>query len=236
MNRKACEFVSPKLRGYAGLDEVRQAVEKITERNGKVNHTCGCHVSVEFQGDAKTLARLVSLVGNHEKGIYASTGTTRRERTRFTKPIKTYGNHGDATKKCQEERYHILNLTHLARGLNRIEFRAFSGTLNATKLLGHVMMCLGLVELAATKTRCSAWTYAKKRQDARSCWDRTGGGETELNRLFYRLGWTTGWYKGTDRHKRYGELRDETSTPDWKAIKTKLTEMARKYDGQAIAS
>ena len=90
-------------------------------------------------------------------------------------------------------------------------------------------MCLGLVELASAKSRCSAWSYEKE-AGKRSCWDRAGDGQTEVNRLFYRLGWTTGWYKGEDRRKRYGELRDEARTPDWKAIKQKLLEMGRKYD------
>ena len=60
-----------------------------------------------------------------------------------------------------------------------------------------------------------------------------GEGETELNRLFYRLGWTKGWYKGADREKRYGELRAfDGRAADLKAIKAKLLDMARKYDRQ----
>jgi hypothetical protein len=48
-----------------------------------------------------------------------------------------------------------LNLTHLARGKNRIEFRAFGGTLNKTKVVGYLMMVLGLVELAMNTKRCA---------------------------------------------------------------------------------
>ncbi len=62
----------------------------------------------------------------------------------------------------------------------------------------------------------------------------SANGETELTRLFYRLGWTTGWYKGADRHKRYGELATEGGPrPDWRAVKAKLGEMAQKYDQAA---
>ena len=115
----------------------------------------------------------------------------------------------------------------MARGKNRIEFRAFAGSLNKTKAVGYLMMCLGLVELALNTTRCADWDYAK-REGTKSCWDRPGAGEgeTELNRLFYRLGWTKGWYKGALRDKVYGRLGEH----DWKAIKAKLLEMARKYD------
>ena len=127
-----------------------------------------------------------------------------------------------------------MNITHFASGKNRVEFLAFAGTLNRTKVLGYLMLCLGLVELALSTTRCADWDYAK-REGTRSCWDRPGAGEgeTELNRLFYRLGWTKGWYKGALRDKVFGQIAGEGTTPDWKAIKTKLLELARKYDAAA---
>jgi len=230
--RKGCEFVSPKLRGYEGLQQVLAAIDAINARGGRVNFTTGLHVTCTFDGDAAALARLVSLVGNHEQAIYASTGTRRREQNRYSKTIKNYGNHDSAKARCEADRYHMLNLTHLARGKNRIEFRAFAGTLNKIKVAGYLMMCLGLVELALNTKRRSDWEYTK-REGTRSCWDRPGAGEgeTELNRLFYRLGWTKGWYKGALRDKVYGQLTGENATPDLKAIKTKLIEMARKYDG-----
>ena len=229
--RKGCEFVSPKLRGYEGLQQVEVAIDAINARGGRVNFSTGLHITLTWNGDAAALARLISLVGNHERAIYASTGTRRREQNRYSKKIKNYGNHDAAKQRCEADRYHLLNLTHLARGRNRIEFRAFAGTLNKTKVAGYLMMCLGLVELALNTTRCADWDYAK-REGTKSCWDRPGAGEgeTELNRLFYRLGWTKGWYKGALRDKAFGRLAGETAAPDMKAIKTKLLELARKYD------
>ena len=233
-NRKGCEFVSPKLRGWTGLLELETAIDRIAARGARVNPTCGLHVTVEWNGDASALARLISLVGNHEKAIFASTGTRHREQTTYTKQIKPYGDKDRAKTRCEADRYHLLNLTHLARGRNRIEFRAFAGTLNKTKVAGYLMMCLGLVELALNTKRCPDWDYTK-REGARSCWDRPGAGtgETELNRLFYRLGWTRGWYKGALRDKVFGQMAMDGQTPDWKAIKAKLLEMARKYDHTA---
>ena len=237
--RKGCEFVSPKLRGYEGLKQVLDAIDAINARGARVNASCGLHVTIEWNGDAAALARLISLVGNHERAIFASTGTRRREQNIYSKKIKPYGNRDDAKRKCESDRYHLLNLTHLARGRNRIEFRAFAGTLNKTKVAGYLMMCLGLVELALNTRRCSGWDYTK-REGTRSCWDRPGAGEgeTELNRLFYRLGWTKGWYKGALRDKIFGRLANETETPDMKAIKAKLLGLARKYDaaGQEAAA
>lgn len=231
--RKACEFVSPKLQGAEGLAQVEAALDAINARGGQVNETCGLHVTITWNGDAAALARLISLVGNHEKAIFASTGTRRRERTIYTKRIKQYGDKNLAKQRCEADRYHLLNLTHLARGANRIEFRAFAGTTNKVKVLGYIMLCLGLAELALNTTRCADWDYAKP-AGKKSCWDRPGAGEgeTELNRLFYRLGWTKGWYKGALRTKVFGELAGETK-PAWKAIKTKLLELAKKYDQAA---
>ncbi len=234
MDRKGCEFVSPKLRGCDGLKQVEAAIDAINARGARVNASCGLHVTVEWNGDAAALARLISLVGNHERAIFASTGTRRREQTVYTKQIKQYGDKDSAKNKCEADRYHLLNLTHLARGKNRIEFRAFAGSLNKTKVVGYLMMCLGLVELALNTKRCADWDYAK-REGTKSCWDRPGAGigETELNRLFYRLGWTKGWYKGLLRDKVFGEIASENAKPEWKAIKGKLLDLARKYDRAA---
>lgn len=234
MDRKGCEFVSPKLRGCDGLKQVEAAIDAINARGARVNASCGLHVTVEWNGDAAALARLISLVGNHERAIFASTGTRRREQTVYTKQIKQYGDKDSAKNKCEADRYHLLNLTHLARGKNRIEFRAFAGSLNKTKVVGYLMMCLGLVELALNTKRCADWDYAK-REGTKSCWDRPGAGlgETELNRLFYRLGWTKGWYKGLLRDKVFGEIASDSTKPQWKAIKSKLLDLARKYDRAA---
>ncbi len=213
------------------MREIENAIDAINARGARVNPSCGLHITIEWTGDAAALARLISLVGNHEKAIFASTGTRRREQTVYSKKIKTYGNKDAAKRRCEADRYHLLNLTHLARGQNRIEFRAFAGTLNKTKVIGHLMMVLGLVELALNTKRCADWDYTKK-DGTKSCWDRPGAGhgETEINRLFYRLGWTKGWYKGELRNTKFGEIADEATTPDWKAIKKKLIEMGRKYD------
>lgn len=234
MDRKGCEFVSPKLRGCDGLKQIEDSIDAINARGARVNASCGLHVTVEWNGDAAALARLISLVGNHERAIFASTGTRRREQTVYTKQIKQYGDKDSAKNKCEADRYHLLNLTHLARGKNRIEFRAFAGSLNKTKVVGYLMMCLGLVELALNTKRCADWDYAK-REGTKSCWDRPGAGlgETKLNRLFYRLGWTKGWYKGLLRDKVFGEIASDNARPEWKAIKTKLLDLARKYDRAA---
>ncbi|MDX1961610.1 MAG: amidoligase family protein [Pirellulales bacterium] len=231
VGRKACEFVSPKLKGREGVEQVLSAIDAIKICGGQVNDSCGLHISVEWNGDAAALARLINLVGNHERALYASTGTKKRERANYTKRIKQYANPDTAKQRCEQDRFHLLNLTHLARGRNRIEFRVFAGTLNKTKVFGYLMLCLGLVELALNSKRRGDWEYTKT-PGTKSCWDRPGAGvgETELNRLFYRLAWTKGWYKGELRHKTWGEVAEGY---DLRPIKTKLLELAKQYDTQA---
>lgn len=41
--RKGCEFVSPKLRGYEGLQQVEAAIDAINAHNAKVNASTGLH-------------------------------------------------------------------------------------------------------------------------------------------------------------------------------------------------
>ena len=120
--------------------------------------------------------------------------------------------------------------------LGGVVIGAFAGSLNKTKVVGYLMMCLGLVELALNTTRCAVWDY-EKREGTRSCWDRPGAGqgETELNRLFYRLGLTKGWYKGALRDKVFGQIAGG-ATLDWKAIKTMLLDLARKYDAASAVA
>lgn len=229
--RKGCEFVSPKLKGAEGIAQVMTAVEAIKGRGARVNASCGLHITVTFPAnDGAALARLLNLVGNHEKALFATTGTRRREDNRFCKKVKDYNGSEPTRLNCSRDRYHAINLTHLAAGANRIEFRLFAGSLNATKIAGHLMMVLGLVEMALNGKRNAAWDYQPKAGKP-GPWVRKGAGAglTELNRLFYRLGWTKG-----HNPKACGVISGE-GIPALKAIKAKLTEMAVKYDGSAPA-
>ena len=128
-------------RGSTGRGSTRRD-QRRTGRGSTIR--CGLHITVTWNGDAAALARLISLVGNHEKAIFASTGTRRRELTVYSKKIKHYGNKDDAKRRCEADRFHLLNLTHLAAGKNRIEFRAFAGTTNKTKAIGYLLMVLGI--------------------------------------------------------------------------------------------
>ncbi len=57
----------PILKGVQGVREIENAIDQINARGGRVNSSCGLHITVSWNGDAAALARLISLVGNHEE-------------------------------------------------------------------------------------------------------------------------------------------------------------------------
>lgn len=227
--RKPAEFVSGVMKGQAGLEQVKTACEEIKARGGKVNSSCGIHVTVSFDGDAAALARLVNLVANHERALYAMTGTTRRELgdngRQWAKGVKQYGDKDNAKRVMDRDRYHMLNLTHIAAGRNRVEFRVFSGSLNADKIQAWVQICLGLVELAQRPHRVEPKFENNETPGKQAPWDSNKGGEgfRELRRLFYRLGWTKG------RQSNPAGLVDNATA---KQHKKPLEKLALKYDAE----
>lgn len=224
--RSGCEFVSPVLKGAEGVRQVIEVIAQLNEMGAKVNASTGLHVHVGWVGDSAALARLVTLVANFEKAIFAATGTKNRERGHWCGSLRRHGDRNRAAEASRRVRYHVLNLNNLATGRRQtVEFRAFSGTLNITKVLGYVRMCLGLVERALKTQRNTSFTA--KAPVATSPIHRNGEGHTELTRLFYQLGWT----KGRSNHC-FGDVTAD-GAPDHKTIKKELVRLAKKYDSQA---
>ncbi len=178
-SRKGCEFVSPILKGAEGVRQIENAIDQINARGGRVNSSCGLHITVSWNGDAAALARLISLVATtNERFTLRPNPQTRTDDVR----------QANQTIRQQRQRQEPMRIGSLPpaepdppdRGKNRIEFRAFGGTLNKTKVVGYLMMVLGLVELALNTKRCSEWDYIKK-EGTKSCWDRPGAGLARPN-------------------------------------------------------
>jgi len=223
--RQGCEFVSPILQGAAGIRQVIEVVEKLKQLGAKVNASTGVHVHVGWNGTAKALARLVTLVANFEKAIFASTGTKRRETGDWCRGLQRHGSCDRAAVQSQQNRYHVLNLSNLATGRTQtVEFRAFAGSLNALKLVSYIRLCVGLVERAHKVAR--ATNFTAKKPVATSPIHRNGEGQTELTRLFYQLGWTKGRVSHT-----HGDLTCDRA-PTIKQSKKELMRLAKKYDAQ----
>jgi hypothetical protein len=226
------EFVSPKLQGEDGIQQVEKVCEWLNSIGAKVNKSTGLHVHIGVAGlDAAALARLIALVSYNEKAIYASTGTKSREQGRYCQTIKHKYRPVTQEKKADNsvlnrlvshshDRYYILNLAPLASGLRQaVEFRAFAGTTNATKVKAYIQLCLALAHKAATSTRMVAW-------DAKPTKDREfaakGEGFVALTHLLKNLGWIKPGLKpfvcGLIRTEERAEMVRE------------LTRLADKYD------
>jgi hypothetical protein len=101
------------------------------------------------------LKKLTHLVANFETAIYASSGTRSRARVETTAaPSAATSSKSTiaswAANYAASDRYHILNLANLATNSKpTVEFRAFAGTLNFSKIVGHISTCIALVEQVA---------------------------------------------------------------------------------------
>jgi hypothetical protein len=225
---EACEIVSPVLKGEDGIRQVLQVLAWLNSVGAKVNRSTGFHVHVGWNGDAETTKRLVFLVSNFEKALFAATGTRSREQGHYCQPIQSDSRfqivYRDGCRGCVTERYHVLNVTNLGGSSYKrtVEFRVFSGTLNPIKAIGYIRLCLGLAEKALSMKKVTGW--AAKATKESSPIHRSGEGQTALTRLFYGLGWT----KGRESHT-FGNVTTEEA-PALEAIKKELMRLARKYD------
>lgn len=223
---RGVEFVSPILSGKAGFEQVVKVVREIKARGGVVNATCGLHVHVGFnKHNYHVLAHLISLIANHEKAIYASTGTKNRERGTYSKGIKQYNRPDSARRRSERDRYHVLNL---ATGYKpTIEVRAFAGTLNAIKIVAAIGLCLGVVEKAFDR-HINGLRHANWNQ--RTVGTPQNEGRREVERLLKALGWVGATPAATGM--LYGETEAEKATMLRNAVKV-LRQMADRYDAQS---
>ena len=248
----AVEFVSPVMKGRAGLEEV-QAVGVWMEANGfRTNKSCGTHVHVGYASAAGSddieviahwAANLVNLVAQNESAIRGAAGSWGRINGSWCRTVRTDGHRADANRARRAsgsrkldalfasyqgttERYRVLNLTRLQRRMHTVEFRAFTGTTCPVKMVGWVQLCLALCERAAGQG---------VRFDAprTTCYRGNGDALKVMNRFFYLMGWTLG-----RKDKNAVEVQASGFAMDlsnMKAIKKELKRLAKKFDTEAPA-
>jgi len=243
------EIVSPVLKGRAGIEQLKQVAEILKSLEVRVNVTAGLHVHLGPQsvvGDDSTavaewVAKLLYQMAMHETAVYASTGTHRRENGHYARSIKRQKEDADRIRKAktprrkreelswvvsQTARYQSLNLTNLFTHKATVEVRAFAGTVEWTKIVGHVCMCLALAERATETTRMDWEAVASERT-----YHVRGKGLRELNRFFYLTGWTLGRRDvGKPEVEMAGWIAD---LEDLKPVMRELRRLARKYDRQS---
>ncbi len=225
---RPCEIVSPILRGPEGIAQVAEVLRMLEAKGHRVNASCGVHVHVGWKRHwpSEALARLVTIVAYVEKGLYAITGTKQRERGRFCGGVRRYGDQQEAKDRIERGRYHALNLTNLALGAkDTVEFRVFSGSLQAVKVVGWVQVCLGLVQRALAAKRMPSFSP----KPLKGGWKKAGEGQSEAERLIGYLAWGPG-YARLHGGRSFGWIANGF---DQDQIKTEFRRLAKKYDAQA---
>lgn len=239
--QKPAEFVSPVLQGADGIRNVLAMVEHIKANGGEVNTSCGFHVHVGVKGlTASQIKRVVRAFAKHEKALYASTGTTRREQGSYCHPIKDRTEYkaafkdGDGIPKSafnpdmlvdnhdSFSRYHSLNITNLFGKRPAVEVRVFAGTLNPTKIVAYIRLCLALVEKALKAAKELDWDL-RESASAQRKYPTPGARAVAL--AFYDLG----WLKSDVKHEH--GLIEGDGIPTTKACMAELVRLAKKYDG-----
>ena len=138
------EIVSPVLKGADGVAQVKTVCEwlKAKWRSGQPIDRPAC--PRRFRQDRR---------GPSPKTGTVSWPTWKKRST--LRPARKAGNVAGTVLRSREAstirtanwphvcRYHVLNVQ---TGKPTVEFRAFAGTINFTKILAHVMTCLGVVE------------------------------------------------------------------------------------------
>lgn len=167
----ACEFVSPILKGEAGVRHLVEFVEWLRAIGAQVNASCGMHIHIGAAsaagGEELTayLERLTRLVAFNSKALYAQTGTIAREKGHYCAPLGEQAKKAIARVKRTKQlgdagmagRYQILNLTGLnTRGT--VEFRCFAGTVNTNKVLLHLFSALAIAIIARKAKTPAQWS------------------------------------------------------------------------------
>lgn len=230
-----CEIVSPILKGPEGLNEVGKVLRTLREKGHKVNASCGvhCHIgwnrAIRGMSAAKAtsaLARLVTYMGYCESGMYAVTGTKTRENSQWCKSVKCSGIVDEAIRRAKNDRYHILNLTNLDGSKGTVEFRAFSGSTNITKVISWICLCLGIVDRALNGRSCRVKFLPAP--IVSGGWRKGGLGRTETERMLGCLAWAEGTAKNFGG-RAWGWIDNEHVTRT--AAMKKLRALADQYDG-----
>lgn len=231
---RGVEIVSPILKGHDGLRQILTVTAKLNEWGARVNRTCGLHVHLGAdRTDLKTLENFTHQMANHEKAVFASTGTKHRERGVYSRSIHSAWrslagrrNLSLADFNGVEQGHHVaLNLQNLIYGTRpTVEVRAFAGTTNGTKICGHVQMAIAIFQKAQKSGRRPSWDAPAIATTSRS-YRAAGPGSTALARLYYVIGWIKGVEKSL-----LGYFGDAEGVPTLKEIKKELVRLGRRYD------
>lgn len=231
---RGVEIVSPVLKGKEGLEQAQAVLRTLKAWGAKVNKSTGLHIHVGagFKSSLPATLRLVHLVAQYERALFAVTGTKSREHGCYTRPVtETYKAIANATEWRTVERaatkYQSLNLVPLFGAKQTVEFRVFQGTMNATKLGAYIQLVLGLCEKAWKMRTPAAWQCNHKRFSASP--------SNLLGWLLYNLNWCE--FRKQDGPRRKGNHRFGILNADAvAAFREELKRLAKKYEAAPEAN
>ena len=176
---KTAEIVSPILYGRDGLAHAARVMRAVSRAGGKVNKTCGTHLtmmmrdtSVRFQrmgANAKSRCAwlLVEIYDYFNIAFQSLTAPSRRYNSYCYRPFKEYAHNGledmqtfgqGSKARCAESLAHYgtqrgqVNLTNFAtNGL--VEFRMHNGTLNPHKITTWALLHHQMMSFVCNNTR-----------------------------------------------------------------------------------
>lgn len=167
----ACEFVSPVLKGEAGVLHVIEFLNFLTSIGAKVNSSCGMHVHIGLSAAGDTEEQklhfvkiLTRLVNRKATALHAQTGTISRETgcwcamagQSYRSAVNAAGRSKSLNAARVNTRYHLLNLASIPRH-GTVEFRCFAGTLNTKKVLLHLFSVFTFCRQAAERKGLLSW-------------------------------------------------------------------------------
>ncbi len=171
-----CELVTPIITySYGDLSLLQKVITSLKSRGATVTPTCGIHIHVDLQFNARQLRNLVNIVASKEDLLKRSirTAPARRDYCRYTNQvfidrINSVKNvdldsirdawYDDSlwrmTKAYDDSRYVTLNLHSLWQGKG-VEFRCFNSTLDQQLIRTYILLTLGICNQAALQKRAS---------------------------------------------------------------------------------
>lgn len=232
--KQGIEIVSPILMGADGIRQVELVLQWLRDMGAGCNDSCGIHVHVG--SDEATARKLVGLVAQYEKALFAISGQKGKARAnnQYCQGIQSNGNIEAAYKanrntvaEAGRSRYQTLNLSNLVSGRRpAVEFRAFAATFRTEVVLGYIRVCLGLTQVAMGLKRSVKFTS--------KIHNPSDSGFKFTQYLLLRLRWGMAESKSVQRTKD-GTDFGWTSDVDQQVIKTARKAMlarAKEFDAE----
>lgn len=161
------EVVSPVLRGEEGFAAIRRVCAALVTAGCTVRRTCGFHVHVAAPEDLNFFKKLLKLFVKYESILDTLISPSRRGNAndycysseRMVEVVDSANTlvgirHALERRFSSRARFHKLNLMSYWRH-QTVEFRAHQGTIDGTKAVAWVKVCLGLVARASENVNAS---------------------------------------------------------------------------------